>query len=292
MPIVVTNTDGSQTVEFTDVTVTVSNFDPTTGACVLIITAAGGFGTIPVALAGAPGPPPNITVSMTQVPYGTALPSVNPVQTLVDPGGPGVPSTWNLNFYVNAGEPGTVGSFLLQLAEDILGAGEAVVGEILSVAGVGSGTDPLTFGFVSQLVSGVYWPTTLPGTTSSGGPDRTLSSVSIPPQNFQWFPLVFGQSIIIGGDGTAAVNLVARLNGTGGDIVATGVGVAAQTTPVVFVPGPPVGSALGYGAVPSGEAATVYMRTEQQGGTSADYTTAAAPDSTFMVLVCPVGTAS
>ena len=286
MPIIINNTDGSQSVTFTDVDVTLSNWDPTTGAAVCTFTAAAGFGTLPAILQGEPGLPPEFQISMTQVPYGTALPSPNPTVTLIDPGGPGIPSQYSLNFYVNEGEPGSVGSFALALAADIVGARTAAVGKMLGITS--SGSTP-AFGFVTPPVGSIWWPSTINSTGSSSTSSRTLCTVAVGPLDRPWFPLCFGQSVVTALDGTAQVNLVARVgNASTGNIVAQGIGVANQPDAITLQAGPPAGSASGYGIINAGVATTVYFNAEQIGGTPADYSTSAST-TTFFVGALVVG---
>ena len=286
MPIIINNTDGSDSVTFTDVDVTLSNWDPTTGAAVCTFTAKAGFGTLPAVLQGQPGVPPQFQVSMTQVPYGTALPSTNPVVDIIDPGGPGVPSQISLNFYVNEGEPGSVGAFALALATDIVDVHDAAVGKILGIST--SGSTP-AFSLVTPPYGATWWPSTINSTTSSSGSNRTLCSVAVGPMDRPFFPICFGQSIVTALDGTAQVNLVARVaNATTGQIVAQGIGVADQADGIVLQAGPPTGASTGAGVISAGDSATIYFNAEQQGGTPGDYSTSASTSS-FFVLGFPIG---
>ena len=286
MPVIINNSDGSQSVTFTDVDVTLSNWDPSTGAAVCTFTANAGFGTLPAILQGQPGVPPEFQFSMTQVPYGTALPSQNPAVTIIDPGGPGVPSQIGLNFYVNSGQPGSVGTFALALAADLTNARTAAVGQMLGITTAGSSP---AFGFVTPPIAQMWWPSTINSTSSSSTSNRTLCTVAVGPMDRPWFPLCSGQSVVTALDGTAQVNLVARIgNATTGQIVATGIGVANQPDAITLQVGPPAGSTTGYGTIAAGVSTTIYFNAEQIGGTPADYSTSSST-TTFSVGALVVG---
>jgi hypothetical protein len=286
MPIIIDNSDGSQSVTFSDVDVTLSNWDPTTGAAVCTFTAKAGFGTLPAILQGPPGVSPQFQIAMTQVPYGTALPSTNPEVVVIDPGGPGVPSQLSLNFYVNEGEPGSVGAFAMALASDIVGVHDAAVGKLLGISTAGSTP---AFNFVTPPYGQLWWPSTINSTTSSSGSNRTLTTIAVGPMDRPFFPLVFGQTIPTSLDGTAQVNLVARVgNATTGQIVAQGIGVADQTNALVFQAGPPTGASTGAGVITAGTTSNIYINCEQVGGTPGDYSTSASTSS-FCVMGFPIG---
>jgi hypothetical protein len=278
----VTNEDGSQDLTIENVNLTFNNFDPTTGASSMTITASNGFSSLPAVAAGAPGQPTQWQLSLTPVAFGTALPEENPAVNVVSPGGPGEANVIAANFYLNQGAPGDVGSFLVSSADDVIDIGEGLLGDVLSIVGL----DPIQFAPATPPLAGLFFPTTVNNTTSSSGEQRTLAEIAVPEFTFNWAPLIAGQCVIVPGDGTAQVNLVARLNNAEtGQVVATGVGVAGQTTPIILSNGPPAGSAEGFGLVGPNTAATIYINAEQIGGTVGDFSTEAA---TTVGLSCGV----
>lgn len=264
------NDDGSQTLTVTNVDIAFNNFDPSTGASSMTITAAGGFSTLPGVVQGAPGLPPVFdSITMSQVAHGTSLPDPNPVVTLVDPGGAGTAAHYTLVFYVNEGADGSTGSFLLSAAEDVESLASGLIGQVLQVIGV---SPSVTVAPVA-IAGGVFWPSTVSDTTTSSGAGRTLATIPIDEFAFTSWVEVSGQCQISGGDGTAQVNLVARLGSTTGPIIAQGIGVAGSAVPIVLSSGPPAGSAAGYGTLAANTTSTVYIRAEQVAGTTGSYVT-------------------
>lgn len=283
-----TNPDGSQTLKMTGVDLTIDDIDPDTGTGSITITAAGGFAHLPNVLQGLPGLPPVFPagqITTTQVPHGTAVPATNPAVTVIDPGGPGLASQYGLEFFINSGADGNPGSFALAAAVDVLEATATILGQSLVVTQV---TPSLQFGFASQMGQ-VYYPSVINSTGTSGGSNRTIATVPIPSLAYACKPVVSCQTLITPTDGTAQVNLVARLgNATTGPIIGQGFGLPGQTCIVNIAFGPAAGSAPSVGVVNAATPTNVYFNVEQVGGTTGAFTTAAATTWGCGVAVFPI----
>ncbi len=266
----------------------VNGFNPDTGVAYLILTPSGGFGSLPFFSTGDPGLPPVFDeITVEEVEPGDPLPSPNPVVTVVNPGGAGVASHLKLKFYVHKGEAGDAGTFTISGADDLDGT-------------PGAGTDTYMLLYrnsdskwvmSAQKIGGAYVPSAISATAFNATATRTLASVNIPAQPFDWRPRCFGQALITGSVDTR-VDLVARLNNaTSGDQVGYSKGVAgAAPPPNILIPAAPAGSAIpgSYGRVTAGNAATVYFMAEQKAPSSNSWSTPASPDTTFWVEVAPV----
>lgn len=274
-------------------TITVANgFNPDSGVAYLILTPSGGYGTLPFLATGDSGLPPEFpSIKMTEVDPATPLPTVNPIVTKVDPGGPGVASKYTMEFFVHKGEQGATGAISISNAVDLSGA-------------LGTGTDDyiLTYDAATatwkpnaQKVGNLYVASAILATSYSNASPRSLVSITIPGQPFDWYPRCFAQ-VPITGSSTTQVHLYARLNDpASGAQLGFAYGQVGATPPVpVLIPAPPAGSAVPgtsggtYGRVSAGAAATIYLRAEQIASSSASWSTAAAPSATYCVEVAPL----
>lgn len=259
-------------------------YDPTTKSAIILLGPEGGIAEIPALVKGDPGQPATIDPLISF----TALAWDDPTEdsasfTLITPGTDATPPVYRLALALHRGAPGDPGTFEVLAADDVTGT--AVDGYILTKATV-SEQDVLVWS--PQKVGGQYWPASIANTSGEDGQNRTLASVSIPAQPFDWRPRVHGQCVIAGTASTR-VDLVARLdNAASGDVVGRAFGQVGATPPTaVLVSGVPAGSALSVGLVSAGQAATVFLRAEQQASTTDTYSTAGVTTS-FMVEVCPV----
>lgn len=276
-----------------DGTITVANgFNPESGVAYLILTPSGGYGSLPFLATGDSGLPPEFpSIKMTEVDPAESLPLVNPVVTMVDPGGPGKASKYTLEFFVHSGARGATGAITISGATDIEGT-------------LNSGADKyiLTYNAANntwvpnaQKVGNIYVPSTILATSFNNASPRTLTSITIPGQPFDWYPRCFAQ-VPVTGSSTTQVHLYARLNDpAAGAQVGFAYGQVGATPPVpLLIPAPPAGQPVPgtsggtYGLVSAGSAATIYLRAEQISSSSASWSTAAAPSSTFCVEVAPV----
>ncbi|AEJ93982.1 minor tail protein [Mycobacterium phage Thibault] len=264
----------------------VNGFNPDTGVAYLVLTPEGGFGELPFFSAGTPGLPPEFTeIKMTPVDPDDPLPTPNPVVTVVDPGGPGLPSKFKLEFFVHKGDKGDDGTLTIGSAEDLAAS-----------PALGTGTDKYTLVYrasdgmwvpTAQKVGNMYVSSAIAATAFNSTSVRGLSSISIAAQPFDWYPEVYAQTQVTGSADTR-VDLVARLNdAASGAMVGFSKGLVGTTPPPnVVIPAFSVSSALP--KVLAGNAATIYLRAEQQAATSNSWSTPASPATTFCVKVAPL----
>lgn len=100
------NPDGSYTI---NAQINCKDFDSflETGILTIVITPLGGSSNMPLGLNGQPGMPPQLTCNVTPLAAG-ATPTANLVE--IDPGAPGVSSTYNLTLGLPVGSPGAAGA--------------------------------------------------------------------------------------------------------------------------------------------------------------------------------------
>lgn len=137
----------------------------------------------------------------------------------------------------------------------------------------------------TQKVGNVLWPAAI--TEASSVSTKTLAAVPIPAQDFDWYPVVSGGSLVTGdNNGDCVVNLLARLNGeTGGNVIGRSLGRSGTLQPPhVLVSAPPAGSLDTYHKVNAGASATVHLRAEKQSGADTFSTT----QTLFSVQVVPI----
>jgi hypothetical protein len=239
---------------------------------------------IPALVKGDPGLPASIDTNISFTSLAWDDPTSDSASfTLLTPATDTEPAVYRLALALHEGAPGASAGIALLDASDLTGT--AVDGYVLAKTTV-SGDDLVTW--VAQKVGDQYWPASISNTTGSDGQNRTLASLSIPAQPFDYRLRVFGQTII-SGTANPRVDLIARLgNATSGDIIGRSFGVVGATPPPnVLVSGPPTGSSSDSGKVLAGNAATVFLRAEQQASTTDAYTTSASTTS-FMVEVAPI----
>lgn len=259
-------------------------FDPTTKSAIILLGPEGGIAEIPALVKGDPGTPATLdaTINFTSLAYNDPTTPSASFSTLT-PGTSTTSPVYRLNLSVREGIPGASGSSAVLTASDVVGT--ATDGYYLAkttVNAVGRAT------WVAPKVGAQYWPATISNTSGTDGQNRTLASVSIPAQPFDYRVRVFGQCVVAGTANTR-VDLLARLNDAiAGDVVGRAFGlVGASPPPAVLVSGPPAGATTTTGRVLAGAAATVFLRAEQQASTTDTYTTSAA-STTFMVEVAPI----
>jgi len=259
-------------------------FDPSTKAAVIMLGPPGGIAEIPALVKGDPGLPASIDTSIDFTVLAYDDPTSDSASfTLLTPATDTTPPVYRLELALHEGAPGSAGSNTILDSTDLTGT--AVDGYVLAKTTV-SGNNRVTY--VAQKVGDQYWPASISNTTGTDGQNRTLATVSIPAQPFDYRLRVFGQAIISGTANTR-VDLIARLNNaSSGDIIGRSYGVVGATPPPnVLVSGPPTGSSSTAGKIPAGNAATVFLRAEQQASTTDAYTTSASTTS-FMVEVAPI----
>lgn len=257
-------------------------FDPASKAAVIMLGPPGGVAQIPALVKGDPGKHAEFdsTIVLNALEWDDPTADSAEWETIVA-GDDDTSPVYRLTLNLHKGEPGTSGETVVLEATDL--DGTATDGYLLSKT-VGAETVE----FVPPKVGDQYWPASISNTSGSDGQSRTLCSVTIPAQPFDYRVRVFGQCVISGTANTR-VDLIARLNdAASGDIVGRSFGVVgAAPPPNVLVSGVAAGSASTVGKVTAGSGATVYLRAEQQASTSDAYTTAAATTS-FMVEVAPI----
>lgn len=259
-------------------------FDPSTKAAVIMLGPPGGVAEIPALVKGDPGLPASIDTNINYTVLAYDDPTSDSASfTLLTPATATTPAVYRLSLSLHEGSPGAAGTMTVLGAADLTGT--QVDGYVLTKTTV-SGNNQVTFS--APKVGDQYWPASIPNTSGTDGQNRTLAVVNIPAQPWDYRLRVFGQCVISGTANTR-VDLVARLNNAAsGDIVGRAFGVTGATPPpAVLVSGPPTGSTSTAGKVLAGNAATVFLRAEQQASTVDAYTTSSTTTS-FMVEVAPI----
>lgn len=275
--------DGTQIIWDGEIHITNAT-DISTGVLTLVLTPKGGVGALPALTAGPAGVPPVIdTVTVESVDPGDTLPP--PVWTLVSPGGAGIASHYTLKIYVYKGDTGDVGP-----STNILDAPDVDAVTVPPTNGYilvyNSTTGKMTFG--SQLVGGLFVPASATS-TSGNGLSRTLCSVTVPSQPFDWRAVPSGQTIVSGTVNTR-VELIARIaNATTGQQCGYGMGLAGVAPPpVTLIDAMPLGSTTGYATISAGSPATIYLQAEQKNTGTTDAWTTSNLSTLFQVLVSPI----
>lgn len=257
-------------------------FDPTSKAAVIMLGPPGGVAQIPALAKGDPGKHAEIDPVIIFNTLEWDDPTGDSAEwTTVVAGSDTVSPRYQLTLNLHKGAPGTAVDPVILDASDLTGI--ATDGYVLAKT-VGANTVQ----FVAQRVGDQYWPASISNTSGTDGQNRTLASITIPAQPFNYRLRVFGQCTISGTANTR-VDVLARLNNaTSGDVIARSYGQAGATPPPnILVSGVPAGSASTVGRVLAGATAVVYLRAEQQASTTDAYTTSASTTS-FMVEVAPV----
>jgi hypothetical protein len=265
------------------------------GVAYIIITPDGGVGSLPFMATGLPGSPTLFpTINMVQLPDGTALPSPNPVSTLIDAGGPGLPAKYSLTFYVNAGPAGVTVGNTLTGATDFLHDGTT------GAPAQGVGTDKYTliyrnsdgkYVLTAQKVGDRYSPASIAATAKNTTDPRDLASMTLGPFPWDWTVEPFAATIIDGSVDTR-VDLFVRLGDpAGGDTVAYGRGCVGANTAqyqTIAIPSSPSVLPGAYGKVLSGNSSAITLRADQVAPSSNPWATPASPDTTLWVKVIPL----
>lgn len=254
-------------------------FNPASGVAHIVITPAGGLSSLPVAIQGAPGLPPVIdSVTVTQLPYGTTLPS--PDWTLVSAGSAGVASHYTLNLYVNSGATGPSGTFAIASGTDL--SGTATSGYLLAC----SGTSPTAFTYAAPKVGDLYTSsvTTYSSLTTSS---QTIATLTVPAQPWSWRPRIDAQ-VSLGGTANTLVDLaVNAVTGSNTAQVGYGYGVSGATSSVVTATPNNVGASVSATVIPASTAATFNLLAKQLNST-ADAWSVNGSRAAWSVQVCPV----
>lgn len=259
----------------------VNGFDPSTGVVYLVGTPDGGTGGLPFGTQGESGLSPTLNFTLEEVDPDDDLPDPNPDVTLTSEGAAGQRNVYDITLYVHKGAKGDSSTFELLSATDLTGA---LTDEYVLAKKTGAGE----VYFIPQRVGDQYIGT--PVSTSGATTGRTLASVSIPAQPFDWRPRVFATTTVSGTTNTR-VNLYARVgNATDGHQVGFAKGIAGATPPpLVLIPAAPSGSDIpgDYGRIAAGATSIVYLRAEQQAATSDSWATTDV-DTTLWVEVAPL----
>lgn len=270
----------------------INGANPDSGVAYIIITPAGGVGSLPFMSTGLPGQPTLFTsISFVQLAAGAALPVPNPTQTLIDPGGAGLPAKYSLTFYGNAGPTGSAGTPSFAGASDL--AASPALGALTDTFTLIYRNSDGKFVLTAQR-NGDSWPSaTIAATAFNNTSPRLLSTIAVPAQPFDWRPRVFAQTIVTGSIDTR-VDLFARITdpASGAQVgYARGLtGINSAGVQTVMIPANPAGSTVpgAYGKIGAGAGVSIYLRAEQVGPSSNPWSTPASPDTTFQVEVQPL----
>jgi hypothetical protein len=258
--------------------ITLVPVDPTTGVAILMLKPSGASiaSGIPAIAKGEDGDPAEFQEgpldSFTELDYDDPTPASLEI-VKVSPG------LYTLSGALHAGAPGEDGSTAIDV-ETI--DGDAVAGKLIKLNSELDG-----FEFAYEAIGECYRPASI-NNTSSGNTNNTLCAISVPAQNRAWRPLVVGsQNVVQSGGSDVVVDLVARLNNeSAGNIVARCHGIGG-TERLTFASCPAAGSNDSFDKVSAGDAATIYIRVEKQGGTNS-FTTSSST-ARFQVWAIPVG---
>lgn len=275
--------DGNSLV-ISNATITVENaFDQSNGAAVIIITPAGGLGTLPALLQGESGLSPSVRKIIPHyVAYGDSLPNPPATSTEISPGGPGVRSVIDIDIWIPTGQPGTSGSYSIAGSTDLSGTATnnyTLVWDALENQ----------FFYQPLYIGATYWPTTINNTSgfTAQNTARTLTQISVPALPFAWTPVMFGQTVVTGTVNTV-IELSANLGSVSGQQVGVGFGVPGQASQtVVLQSGIPAGSTSGYGQVAANSSATIVLSATQTANTTDSWATSSSTTS-FQLTPNPV----
>lgn len=273
--------DGNS-ITITNCTITVDNaFDQTTGVATITITPSGGLGTLPALLDGQPGLPPALQIGTVS----TLSAGSSATATLIElsPGGPGAASTYQLNLGIPAGAAGSTGSFLIQNATDLVnGAFGAIQNDWTlfwnSVTG--------KFNPAPLAVPHTYYASSINSTSGTGAGPRTLTSVVVPAQNYDWVPQPLS-SCVVNGTANTQVNLQAFVGTTAGTLVGVDYGISGQTEQTLRLLGALPGGAS-TPVITAGNTATILLCATQVASTTDAWSTASGTTS-FSVTTIPHG---
>lgn len=272
------------TITFTDCTITFPfGFSVSSGVGTIVITPAGGVASFPLAIQGASGLPPIISIAVHEVAPDDPLPDPNPERTVVDPGGPGEAAHYHYDVYIHKGDKGDAASFKLLDADDLadaetLRAGDSLTdGHVLSyVADDGSGNPGVVF--IPQRAVTLGNAGAFNATGWSNTNPRQVATAVVAAKPWPQRVVVAGGCQVAGSADTR-VDLVARLKNadTGFEVGYAEGQTGATPPPLVLMSAPPPGADLDSSAsyIAAGQSGTVYLRAEQKNTTSSSWQTLA-----------------
>jgi|SRR5579875_2113260 len=245
---------------------------------------AQGVGGFPALLQGKDGPPPGLSEIINFNP----LEADDPTPDSASWSTIGT-NLYQLNLALHRGQAGPPGTMTILKATDF--NGQPTPGMLLAVNAAGTGVTP-----VSPLVGDRYVPAAIKA-VPSGNAAYTICPITVPPQLFDWRPIVEGWDVVTPQGTDCAVDLVARLSNsnpdggeTTGNEVCRGKGLAGSTAAQIvnLLGGPPPGSGDAFDRVPAGQQATVFIRAERTAGSA--YFTTDGTNGRFGVRVAPCPT--
>lgn len=242
-----------------------AGFNSASGAGIVIFGPGGGTATFPAVQPGPPGPAMQFSFQQVQVAYGTPLPAVNPgvVPTAWDANG--IPTALSLTFYVNSGKDGAPGSATIpQILDGVTAAAGMVIGWDAANS---------TAQWQQIPMGGWQYATGIVASASNTNTQKQIGAIQVAAQPQAWWPEVKAQANVVGAVDTL-VDLVARVNGTAGEICAYGYGNPGSAPGTVTA----ISDGLGPGSlniIPAGQAATIYLYAENQTSSANDWSTTA-----------------
>ncbi|SBS73767.1 putative Gp20 [uncultured Mycobacterium sp.] len=153
--------------------------------------------------------------------------------------------------------------------------GTKVAGRLLGLK-----SDLTGFEYTPPTIVGSHWPATAPTAAPSGTTGAFDTTSIVIPANTYPFPtrveVSAGTTVTASGTGDVKVDLVARLNATGGPILGYCNGIGGLTDRLALIDGPDPGTDPADVTIAANAAATIYIRTERQAGGVDNYQTSVA----------------
>lgn len=258
-----TNPDGSTT--FNGSVWFPAGFSSASGAGIVVFGPGGGKASFPAVQPGPPGPAVKFAISYVQVAAGTALPAENPAVVATAWDAYGNPTALSLTFYGNAGPAGASGTTTIS----------QVLDGVSAAAGMMIGWDPVNGAAQWQQIplGGWEYATGIAASASNTNTQKEIGAISFTAQAQAWWPEIKAQANVVGAVDTL-IDLVARVNGTAGEICGYGFGSPGTAPPTVTA----ISSGLGPGSaniIPAGVAATIYLYAENQTSSANGWSTTA-----------------
>ena len=256
-------------------------FDPDAPVFLLAAPPGGaGVANAPFLIKGDSGLPALIDadINLTELEYDDPTPG-SATFTELTPGSDVASQISRLNLVIHKGAPGVDGTSTL----DPTDYGTPVAKRILVVNSGANG-----FEYSPQRIGGRYWPTAIneAGAGTTAGYTQATIAIGANTIPYDWQPRVFGTAIVTGSGSDVRVDVVARLNASNGAVVGRGYGIGGVTDRLALISGPDTNASSASVTVTANTAATIYFRTEKQGGTDT-YSTGASP-SRFCLEIAPV----
>ncbi|MCV7100970.1 hypothetical protein [Mycobacterium palustre] len=253
-------------------------FDPSAPVIIAVAPPLGGIASFGALVKGDPGFPAQFDEDVDFTPLEPDDPTADFASlTLVSPATDVSGPSYKLALGLHKGAKGDDGAAVLTPSD----YGTPAPGKTLILNPDGS-----AFILATPKVGDTYYPASL-NNTASGNPTSTLGVVAIPPQDFDWRPKAFAQTMISPTGSNVRVDVIARLNGeSDGNDVGRGFGMSGATERISITPGAPAGSPDEWDRVPAGQSATVHLRVERQSGS--DTFTTSATTTRFAVKVDPI----